>query len=102
MTKTILATIIATFVTLAIPASASAIPAVEIVETGISQVSIIYANSILRVTGAEGETLQIYNVTGVRVMSVRVEGDDKRFELNLPKGCYIVKVGKYVRKIPVK
>ena len=64
MTKTILATIIATFVTLAIPASASAIPAVEIVETGISQVSIIYANSILRVTGAEGETLQIYNVTG--------------------------------------
>jgi len=31
-----------------------------------------------------------------------VEGQDKRFDLNLPKGCYIVKVGKVVRKISIK
>ena len=35
-------------------------------------------------------------------MSVKVEGMDKRIELNLPKGCYIVKVGKVVRKIYIK
>ena len=35
-------------------------------------------------------------------MSFRVEGFDKRFELNLPKGCYIVKVGKTVRKISIR
>ena len=35
-------------------------------------------------------------------MSVKVEGAEKSFELSLPKGCYIVKVGKVVRKISVK
>ena len=41
-------------------------------------------------------------MAGVRVMSVKVEGADKRIELNLPKGCYIVKVGKLVRKISIQ
>lgn len=35
-------------------------------------------------------------------MSIKVEGADKYYELNLPKGCYIVKVGKVVRKISIK
>ena len=48
------------------------------------------------------EMLQIYNVTGVCVMSLRVDGQDKRYNLNLPKGCYIVKVGKVVRKISIR
>ncbi|MFC2455808.1 MAG: T9SS C-terminal target domain-containing protein, partial [Segatella salivae] len=43
----------------------------------------------------------IYNVTGVCVMSMRVDSNDKRFDLNLHRGCYIVKVGKTVRKISV-
>ena len=46
--------------------------------------------------------LYIYNVAGVRVMSFKVEGPDKRYELNLQKGCYIVKVGKVVRKISIR
>jgi hypothetical protein len=46
--------------------------------------------------------LFIYNVAGVRVMSLKIEGADKLIDLNLPKGCYIVKVGKVVRKISIK
>ena len=46
--------------------------------------------------------LKIYNVSGVCVMSLRVDGQDKRYNLNLPKGCYIVKVGKVVRKISIR
>ena len=102
MITNILVSVFALFVAFAMPSSAMANPGIEIVETDFQQISISYANSILRVTGAEGEVLQIYNVAGVRVMNVKVEGEDKRFELSLPKGCYIVKVGKCVRKISVK
>ena len=41
-------------------------------------------------------------MAGVKVMSIKVEGQDKKYELNLPKGCYIVKVGKTVRKISIR
>ena len=45
--------------------------------------------------------MQIYNVAGVRVMTVKIDSSDKTYNLNLPKGCYIVKVGKIVRKISI-
>ena len=80
---------------LAVPNMAKANEAVEIVE------QVAFYNGVLHVSGANGQTLQIYNVTGVRIMSFRVEGNDKRYELSLPKGCYIVKVGKVVRKISI-
>lgn len=44
----------------------------------------------------------IYNVAGVLVQSFKVEGFERRYDLNLPKGCYIIKVGKTVRKISVR
>ena len=86
---------------LAVPDMARANEAVEIVEQVEQSVNIVFYNGVLHVSGANGQTLQIYNVTGVRIMSFRVEGNDKRYELSLPKGCYIVKVGKVVRKISI-
>lgn len=81
----------------------SATSAVEIVDNDFQAVAIsVNSESVLRVTGAAGETLYIYNVTGVRVMSVKVDGADKSYNLNLPKGCYIVKVGKVARKISIR
>ena len=75
---------------------------IEIIDTEIQNISLSINESVLHVTGANGQVLHIYNVAGVRVMSVKVEGADKRIELNLPKGCYIVKVGKMVRKISIQ
>ncbi len=86
---------------LAVPNKAKANEAVEIVEQVEQSISVAFYNGVLHVSGANGQTLQIYNVTGVRIMSFRVEGNDKRYELSLPKGCYIVKVGKVVRKISI-
>lgn len=86
---------------LAVPNIAKANEAVEIVEQVEQSISVAFYNGVLHVSGANGQTLQIYNVTGVRIMSFRVEGNDKRYELSLPKGCYIVKVGKVVRKISI-
>lgn len=102
MIKTILSTIFAGILMLVCPVPATASQGVEIVDNSVQGVSIVYSSSILRVTGAEGEVMQVYNVAGVRVMSVKVEGADMSYELSLPKGCYIVKVGKYVRKISIR
>ncbi|MCD8210981.1 MAG: T9SS type A sorting domain-containing protein, partial [Prevotella sp.] len=59
-------------------------------------------SSKLHVTGASGQTLYIYNVAGVCVMSMKIDGADREYDLSLTKGCYIVKVGKTVRKIFIK
>ena len=65
------------------------------------QISIFFDGSTLRVTGAAGLNLYVYSITGVRVLSTRIEGADKSFNLNLQRGCYIVKVGNVVRKISI-
>ena len=66
-----------------------------------NEAEISFSQNILRITGGVGQVVYIYNVTGVCVMSMRVDSNDKRFDLNLYRGCYIVKVGKTVRKISV-
>lgn len=75
-------------------------PVVEITEND-QAVSIRITGNDLRITGAAGEMLSVYNVAGVRVMTVKIDSSDKTYNLNLPKGCYIVKVGKIVRKISI-
>lgn len=54
------------------------------------------------IIGASGMTLEVVSLTGRAVASYKVESPAQRFELNLPKGCYILKVGKTVRKVTVK
>lgn len=67
------------------------------VETAIS----VEGQSV-HVVGANGQVLDVYNIVGVKIASVKVEGMDKRLDLNLQKGCYILKIGKVVRKVSVK
>lgn len=85
-----------------LPVSADAMSAVEVVEQSLQDISVTLVGNSLHVTGANGLTLKIYKVTGVCVQSFKVEGPDKRYELNLPKGCYIVQVGDVVRKISIR
>ena len=102
MTKKILAIIFFLGLMLGMPAKAEAAAMIEVIDTEIQNVSLSVNESVLHITGANGMVLHVYNVAGVRVMSVKVEGADKRIELNLPKGCDIVKVGKLVRKISIQ
>lgn len=103
MIKHILSLSLVALLSLAMPVVASASSAVEIVEMADAPaIDITINQNVLRVTGAAGEVMSIYNVTGVKVMSVKVDGTDKSYSLSLPKGCYIVKVGKVVRKISLK
>lgn len=87
---------------LAVPTDTFANASVEILEQQeFNNVSISVSESTLHVTGASGQVLYIYNVAGICVKTFKVDSNDKRYDLNLPKGCYIIKVGKTVRKISI-
>lgn len=102
MTKNILTLVLAGMFALGIPSVSKANQAVEIIEKEFGSVSISIRDNTLYVVNANGQQLYIYNVAGVRVVSVKVEGMEYHYDLNLPKGCYIVKVGNTVRKISLK
>ena len=102
MTNKILAILLSSFLTLAVPATVSAASSIEIIDNDVQSIAISVTETSLHVTGANGQMLYVYNVAGVRLMSVKIEGQDKKIDINLPKGCYIVKVGKVVRKIYIK
>lgn len=102
MMKRIFTMLLASTLLVGMPVAMYAEQAIELIDNDYQNISISVSESVLHITGANGLVMQIYNVAGVRVMSVKVEGPDKRFELNLPKGCYIVKVGKVVRKISIR
>ena len=76
-------------------------PLVDMIENDVQNVSVIVNKSTIRVSGAMGLTLSVYNVTGVRIKTIKVDGQDRQYDLELPKGCYILKVGKLVRKISI-
>ena len=71
----------------------------ETVETSLASITVSVKGCNVHVSGANGETLEIFNVTGVKVSTIRIDSDEKTFTLNLPKGCYLLKIGKVVRKI---
>ena len=82
--------------TLSIPAAAQSI------ENSQQQVAINVMESSVNVQNAAGAILEIYDLTGVKIMAVRIDSPDKTVNINIPKGCYIFKIGKFVRKISIK
>ena len=104
MRKSLLTIACSAFFLLGNPFAVMAEPAIEIVELegGFNDITVTISGTDLHVVNAHGETLQIYNVAGVCVETIKIDGEDKHYTLNLSKGCYIVKVGKIVRKISIK
>ena len=86
------------------PVSASADPVYEagVLEYQDIEPTITYTQGVLYINGAEGKTLEIVSLIGRKVMEKQIDSPAQKFELNIPKGCYIVKVGNVVRKISVR
>ena len=99
MKKTLL--ILLSAVLLGAPVSAYAFTGHEGIEQPSSTISIEIKNKEIRVSGANGKKIEIYNLTGVSISTILIESNDATCPLNLPKGCYILKVGKVVRKISI-
>ncbi len=66
------------------------------------QIQILNGQNAVTVTGAQGQQMEIVSLTGRRVATVRIDSPAQQVELNLPKGCYILKIGKTARKVSVK
>lgn len=65
-------------------------------------INITVNQSTLHVTGAAGMVLEVVSLTGKPVASVKIESPAQRVELNIPRGCYILKIGKVVRKVSIR
>lgn len=53
----------------------------------------------IRVQGASGLSIEIYDITGKLVYTQPLDSPDKTVTPDIPKGIYIVRVGKYTRKL---
>jgi len=73
-------------------------------EVEMEQVQISVTNgSTIQVKNGEGEVLEVFSITGEKVYTQRIDSPSKSYELsNLPKGCYLVRVGKVTRKVYLK
>ena len=73
------------------------------IDTEQQAVSISMTGTTAHVKYADGMVLEVFSLTGARVCSYKIDSADKAIELNsLQKGCYILKVGKTVRKVIIK
>ena len=50
----------------------------------------------------EDGILEIYNIMGAKVYNRRVKAGTNQYILSLPKGYYIIKIGKLTRKIAIR
>lgn len=74
----------------------------EGVEAGISTITITANGNTVRISGVNGEDIEVFNLTGTKVTTIKTDSSGKTFTINLPKGCYLLKVGKVVRKISIR
>lgn len=87
---------------LAIPAVLQATEPEQLLQSesfALDEVQISVKGNQIQVNGAQGLTLEVFDITGKRITSLRIDSPEKNFTLNLRKGCYILRVGKLARKI---
>lgn len=99
MTKTILTLSLIACLATVVPMTGHAETAIEIIDNDIQNVTITVQGNTVHINGANGQMVYVYNVTGSCIR--KVKADNTHFELTLNQGCYIVKVGKTVRKISI-
>ena len=66
------------------------------------EVSIVVEGNTVTVNGAEGQVLEVISLTGRKVAQYDINSPSQRIELNLTKGCYVFKIGKFVRKVAIR
>lgn len=62
-----------------------------------------FGRNRVRVQNAEpGSQMEVYNIVGVKLTTIRIDSTDVTVQVNLPKGYYIFKIGNVVRKVVIK
>lgn len=73
----------------------------EVEETLGDDITIKTEGRKVHINGAEDETLEVYNIAGVKVASYAIDSPDKTITLSVPRGVYILRVGKVARKVNI-
>ena len=95
----LLAGLLMALVPMAVQASPLEIAAAEQLD---ERIEISVEGQTVIISGAQGEELIVVSLAGRQVVKAKIDSPSQRIELNIPKGCYILKVGKVVRKIQVR
>lgn len=103
MTKNLLYTLIIIAACCSMPTSSYAEPEPSSIDTDMQQIRIaVSAQGFISIYGAKGKVAYIYNVLGVKIASCEIDSNEKRIDLSLNNGCYIIKVGNTARKVFIK
>ena len=87
-----------------------AVPAVAtttmVMERGVAEmidepIALSVDGNAVTVTGAQGQKLIVVSLTGRQVAEYQIDSPAQHIELNLTKGCYVLKVGNVVRKVSI-
>lgn len=76
-------------------------PAPEVESVNFEEITLKVEGRKVHVFAAEGETLEVYNVAGVKVATYAIDSAEKTISLNVTRGVYILRVGKVARKINI-
>lgn len=69
----------------------------------VKEIKIIYTGEKVTIENLpKDDVLEVFNIMGVKIFTRRVNAGTNDYELNLPKGYYILKVGKTTKKIAVR
>lgn len=104
MTKRLLILSMAVSMMLSVPVLVKAAEAemLQTEQTLDDDITISVNGQWVTITGAQGLTLEVVSLTGRQIKTIKIETPAQRIELNIPKGCYILKIGKVVRKVAVR
>jgi uncharacterized protein YcgI (DUF1989 family) len=88
---------------LAVPAAAAP---TMLEERGVAEmieetITLTIDGNAVTVSGAQGQKLIVVSLTGRQVAEYQIDSPAQRIELNLTKGCYVLKVGNVVRKVSI-
>ncbi len=63
----------------------------------------ILENRTIQVQNATvGQKLQVFSVIGLKVAEFEVKSPTVEYQLNVPRGYYIIKIGEVVRKVVLR
>ncbi len=65
-------------------------------------ITVSVVGSTINVKNAQNLVMEVYDITGKKVVAIKIESNDKTYELSVPRGCYIIKIGKMARKVYLK
>ena len=67
-----------------------------------NKITIEVKGSSIIACGAQGLELEVISLTGRLMATYRIESPVQRVDLNLSRGCYVIKIGDIARKVLIR